>query len=147
MEPLVKRPVARCLRFALAVTAGVCVVAAASTPALAQHRARVSADLADHLAAGSQSIDVIVHGDAASIGQIATRYNLVVKRHMKSGAVFTVTAGQLDALTQDDSLDHLSGDTKIHPSDVTTETIGSDQLQQGAGDNRVSNNGNSTCRI
>ena len=29
----------------------------------AQHRARLSADLADHLAAGSQSIDVIVHGD------------------------------------------------------------------------------------
>ena len=30
----------------------------------AQHRARLSADLADHLAAGSQAIDVIVHGDA-----------------------------------------------------------------------------------
>ena len=33
----------------------------------AQHRARLSADLADHLAAGSQSIDVIVHGDQATV--------------------------------------------------------------------------------
>jgi serine protease AprX len=134
--PVVKKSVARRSRFALAVLAGACVVAAASTPALAQHRARVSADLAAHLAAGSQSIDVIVHGDAASINQLATRYNLVVKRHMKSGAVFTVTAGQLDAISQDEAVDHLSGDTKIHPSDVTTETIGSDQLQQDGGGNR-----------
>jgi serine protease AprX len=133
VEPLVKTTVARA-RLALAALAGICCFAAASTPAIAQHRARLSSDLADHLAAGSQSIDVIVHGDAASINQIATRYNLVVKRHLKSGAVFNLTAGELDALTQDDSLDHLSGDTRIHPFDVTTETIGSDQLQQTGGD-------------
>ena len=29
---------------------------------LAAHKARLSADLADHLTAGSQTIDVIVHG-------------------------------------------------------------------------------------
>jgi serine protease AprX len=139
---LVHTSVARRTRIALAFAAGVSVLAAASTPTHAQHRARVSADLADHLAAGSQSIDVIVHGDSATIDQIATRYNLVVKRHMKSGGVFTVTAGQLDALSQDETIDHLSGDTKIRPSDVTTETIGSDQLQDGGGNGvRADDNG------
>src|SRR5205814_10445564 len=75
--------------------------------ASAAHRARLSADLADHLAAGSPSIAVIVHGTRAEVDALAARYNLVVKRHMKSGAVFQVTAGQLDALAQDDAVDHL----------------------------------------
>ena len=137
MAPVVKTPVARFTRFALAAVASALVVAAASTPVLAQHRARLSADLAARLAAGSQSIDVIVHGDAASINQLVTRYSLVVKRRMKSGAVLTVTAGQLDALSQDGAVDHLSGDIAIHPSDVTNETIGSDQLQPDVVGNNV----------
>src|SRR5437660_946332 len=41
--------------------------AAVGVPAEAAHRARLSADLADHLAAGSQTIDVIVHGDKATV--------------------------------------------------------------------------------
>jgi hypothetical protein len=52
------------------VSAGSLIVAASfGTPAPAQaaHRARVSADLEDHLAVGSQTIDVIVHGDRAEV--------------------------------------------------------------------------------
>ena len=66
----------------VAVSLGV----AATTPALAQHRARLSADLADHMAVSSQTIDVIVHGDQATVDTLAARYGLVVKRRMKSGA-------------------------------------------------------------
>ena len=47
----------------------ICVTLFAVVPAAAEHRARLSADLADHLAAGSQSIDVIVHGDARGGGR------------------------------------------------------------------------------
>jgi len=91
-----------------------------AAPALAQHHARLSADLADHLSAGSQSIDVIVHGDEASVAAVARRYNVRVKKALKEGAVLTVNAGQLDALRRDDTQDHLSGDMKIRSiADVT----------------------------
>src|SRR5213080_4170827 len=87
-----------------------------AAPAHAEHRARLSADLADHLAAGSQTIDVIVHGDAATVGALAARYNARIKKVLKGGAVLQVTAGQLDALSQDDGIDHLSGDIRIQSS-------------------------------
>src|SRR5207344_449948 len=93
-----------------AAIAAAVLLGATAVPCLAEHRARLSADLADHLAAGSQLIDVIVHGDAAHVDAIAARYNLVVARRLKSGAVLRINAGQLDALQTDPDLDHLSGD-------------------------------------
>ena len=109
---------------------------ACSAPALAAHRARLSADLQDHLAAGSPAINVIVHGTDNDIAAITARYGVKVKRHLRSGAVLTVTAGQLDALAADDSVDHLSGDVKIHSTmdEVTAQSIGADQVWNGAGD-------------
>src|SRR5262249_53345164 len=88
---------------------GICTVVAA-VPARAQHhRARLSTDLADHLAAQSPRIDVIVHGERAEIDALAARYNLTVRRYLKGSAVLRVNAGQLEALEQDDAVDHLSG--------------------------------------
>jgi len=105
-----------------------------AVPVGAAHRARLSADLAYHLTAGSSSISVIVHGTKAEVDALASRYNLTVKRRLKSGAVLQVTAGQLDALAQDESVDHLSGDVPIRASDVTTQAIGADQVWEGVGD-------------
>jgi serine protease AprX len=107
---------------------------AAATPAFAAgHRARMSADLDEQLAAGSSSIDVIVHGTRAEVDALAQRYNVRVKRYMKSGVVFRVTAGQLAALQQDDTMDHLSADVPIHSvADVTAQTIGADQVWAGS---------------
>src|SRR5688572_30894936 len=85
-------------------------------PVLAGPRARLSADLADHLAAGSQAIDVIVHGDKAEVDALARRYNVVVKKYMRSGAVLRVNAGQLAALAEDETQEHLSADIPIHSS-------------------------------
>jgi len=54
-----------------------------ATPAAAgPHHARLSADLADHLAAGSQAVDVIVHGDKAAVESIARRYNVPVRKFL-----------------------------------------------------------------
>ena len=92
------------------------VWAGVGTPARAEHRARLSEDLSDHLAAGSQSIDIIVDGDQTSVNALAGRYNVVVKRRLKSGAVLHVNAGQLDALSHDADIDHLSGDITIRPT-------------------------------
>jgi serine protease AprX len=106
----------------------------ASEPAFAAgHRARMSADLDEQLAAGSSSIDVIVHGTRAEVDALAQRYNVRVKRYMKSGVVFRVTAGQLAALQQDETQDHLSADVPIHSiAEVTAQTIGADQVWAGS---------------
>jgi hypothetical protein len=86
-------------------------------PAGAQHhRARLSNDLADHLAAGSASIEVIVD-DGAAVERLARQYNLVVKRKLThGGGVLQVNAGQLAALQQDDSVEHLSGNVRYRTS-------------------------------
>jgi serine protease AprX len=113
-------------------TAAVLMLAVTAAPGFAEHRARLSADLADHLATGSPSIDVIVDGDGPTIDAIAARYNLVVKRRMKNGGVLRVNAGQLDALQRDPDLDHLSGDVAIRSSmAVTNVSIGADQIWAG----------------
>jgi hypothetical protein len=120
----------RRLIFAGTFAATACLLAA---PAFAQHHARLSADLADHLNAGSQNIDVIVHGDGAAVAALARRYNLRVKKSLKEGAVLTVNAGQLDALRRDDTQDHLSGDIRIRSSaDITAQAIGADQVWSGS---------------
>ena len=119
----------RCLAAAVVLLAFV-----SASPAQAAHRARVSADLEDHLAAGSQTIDVIVHGTRAEIGALVARYNLRVKRYLKSGAVLRVTAGQLAALREDERVDHLSSDLRIRSvADPTAVTIGADQVWAGSG--------------
>ncbi|MEP7305086.1 MAG: S8 family serine peptidase [Acidobacteriota bacterium] len=116
-------------------SAAALLVITLAAPGYAQHRARLSADLADHLAFGSQSIDVIVHGNAAQVNMVAARYNLVIARRMKSGAVLRVNAGQLDALAEDPDIDHLSGDLPIRSSmAVTNAAIGADQVWAGGED-------------
>jgi serine protease AprX len=106
---------------------------ALAPPAAAAHRARLSADLADHLSAGSQVIDVIVHGTRADVDALALRYNLRVKRYLKSGGVLRVNAGQLAALQEDEGVDHLSSDIPIRSSaNITAEAIGADQVWAGA---------------
>jgi serine protease AprX len=99
----------------------------------AGRRARLSADLAEHLAAGSPSIDVIVHGTRAEVDALARRYTVRVRRYLRSGAVLRVTAGQLAALREDESQDHLSADVPIRSvGDVTTQSIGADQVWAGS---------------
>jgi serine protease AprX len=146
-DPSVEHPMANSFllssqsrRLCGVAVAGALFLAAAS-PAAAQHRARLSADLADHVSVGSQAIDVIVHGDPATVEAIAKRYNVPVKRHLTSGGVLHVNAGQLVALQQDDSIDHLSGDVIIRSSvdEVTLESIGADQVWAGDADRRAQN--------
>src|SRR5215470_5530537 len=121
--------------FTLRLPLTICATLLAAAPAAAQHRARLSADLADHLAAGSQTINVIVHGDKATVDTLARRYNLTVKKYLSEGGVLQVTAGQLAALRDDADVDHLSGDLRIKSSaaDVTAESIGADQVWSGLG--------------
>jgi len=120
-----------------AIAIGACVLTGSAGPAMAAGpKARLSADLADHLAAGSQAVRVIVHGTKAEVDAVAARYNLRIGRYMASGAVFIVNAGQLAALRDDGTVDHLSGDLRIKSSvdQVTAETVGADQVWEGSED-------------
>jgi serine protease AprX len=123
----------RAFRSPALVAVAACVLAAAA-PAEAQgRRARLSEDLSVQVAAGSSTIDVIVHGTRADVDALARKYNLRVKRYMRSGAVLRVTAGQLEALQQDETQEHLSADVPIRSiADVTAETIGADQVWAGS---------------
>ena len=115
--------------YLLEIVVAVAFCIATTPPALAQHRARLSADLADHMAVQSQTIDVIVHGDQPTVDAMATSVNVPVKRYLKrGGAVLRLTAGQLAALQADPAVDHLSGDAPIHSAAyVTALSIGADQ--------------------
>lgn len=97
------------------------------------HRARLSADLKADLAADSQDIDVIVSATPAEVRALARRHNLLVKRVMRSGAVLQVTAGQLDALQQDEAVEHLSSDLPVRSTSAIAATaIGADQVWAGS---------------
>jgi serine protease AprX len=110
------------------------LLSVAAAPAAAAPRARLSADLADHLRAGTQSIDVIVHGSRATVDSLTRQYNLKLRKYLREGAVLRITAGQLAALAEDESQDHLSADVAIHSTaNVTAETIAADRLWAGTG--------------
>ena len=121
--------VARCV--SRAALAALVVVSLGSSPAFAARHARLSADLENHLAAGSQTIRVIVHGTRTEVDALAARYNLRITRYLKSGAVLRLTAGQLAALRDDQDVEHLSGDVRFRASEVTAESIGADQVWAG----------------
>src|SRR6476620_3234964 len=104
-----------------------------AAPPAAAHLARLDADLERTLAEGSQAIDVIVHGSRDEVDALARRYNLTVRKYLKSGAVLQVSAGQLDELSRDEALDHLSADAAVQSSSITTESIGADQVWSGTG--------------
>jgi serine protease AprX len=111
----------------------VCFGVGGAAPAAAAHKARLSADLADHLRAGSPSIEVIVHGTRQEVEALAQRYSLRIRKLLKSGAVLRVTAGELEALQQDESVDHLSADIRYRSTaDVIAQSIGADQVWAGA---------------
>jgi serine protease AprX len=98
------------------------------------HNARLSADLQDHLDHNSQNIEAIAHGDRATCDALARTYGAVVKKYLTvDGCVLQLTAGQLAALRQDDTQDHISGNLRIKSTDdVTAETIGADQVWAGS---------------
>jgi serine protease AprX len=115
------------------------ILAVMAAPAAAQrpHRARISADLADHLTAGSPTIEVIVDGDRANVERLARQYGLVIKRSLsKGGGVLKVNAGQLAALQADETIENLAGNVRYRTAavvDAMSEGIGADQVWAGVG--------------
>src|SRR5262245_29721064 len=97
------------------------------------HRARLSKDLEARLAAGRNDVtSVIVSGTQTEIELIAARYGAVVKKSLRRGAVLEVSGGQLEALSSDPDVSHLSGDARVQRMiATTTEATGAPQVWSG----------------
>jgi serine protease AprX len=134
MTPRRTRLIASAAFFSAYLCTGVSM--AADGEASNGHKARLSADLVDSLANGSQNIEVIAHGTRGACETLARTYGLVIRKYLTNdGCLFRLTAGQLAALQQDDTQDHISGNTKIRGNDdVTAEAIGADQVWAGVGE-------------
>ena len=95
----------------------VILVVAFAQPLEAQEgprRARLSRDVADRLASHVEaSTDVIVAAGDTALDQLAVRYGARLQRRITGGAVFEVTGGQLEALSQDADVAHLAGDVPV----------------------------------
>src|SRR6266542_3362129 len=122
---------ARLLRRTL--TALLVVVLFGATVDAATHQARLSGDLAQRLASGSNDISsVIVSGTPDQIAVLAARYGARVKKTLREGAVLDVTGGQPASLASDQDVDHLSRDVPVQRMMVvTTEATGATQVWSG----------------
>jgi hypothetical protein len=90
------------------------VLALAGSADAGPRRARLSRDLSERIANADASVtSVIVDGDSAKVETLAKRYGARVLKTLRNGAVLQVTGGQLDALSQDADVDHLSGDVPV----------------------------------
>ena len=104
----------------------------ATTAEAGPHHARLSKDLESRIAAArGEPATVIVSGTNEQVRSLATRYGAVVKKSIRGGAVLELTEGQLEALSDDPSVDHLSGDTRVQRMAVTNDTTGATQVWSG----------------
>ena len=97
-------------------------------------RARLSRDLAERLSNADAGVtSVIVSGSPETLEALATRYGAKVKKTLYGAAVLEVNGGQLDALSQDPEVDHLSGDVPVtRMGGEAAAATGADQLWIGA---------------
>ena len=98
-----------------------------------QSHARLSDKLQEHVASKSKaSLDVIVRGTAEEIDAIAARQHLTIMKRLDNGAVFQANAAEIDALSSEPSIDHLSRDVQVTSfMAVTDPAIGADQVWAG----------------
>ena len=116
-----------------AVVAAVLLVAATVSEA-GPRRARMSRDLVERLASGQTgATSVIISGDERRIDAIAQRHGGRVKKALRGAAVVEFPGAQLEAVSQDPEVDHLSGDVPVRRlMAVTSEAIGADKVWSGA---------------
>jgi serine protease AprX len=117
--------------------AALCVWLALAPPAhvdTASPRARLSADLQRHLSSrGRQHARVIVHGDRATVREIASRLGVRILRELDHESVVEATGAQLRALSDEAGLDHLSGDVPVHSfMAVSNKSTAADQARSGS---------------
>ena len=123
----------RSRQVARAVLTVVLLAVLTAVPAAAEtRRARLSKDLSDRIASGSeQPNSIIISGSDAHIQTIAARYGARIKKALRGGAVLDVTGGQLVAISEDPDVAHLTGDVPVVRMSVTETATGADQVWSG----------------
>jgi serine protease AprX len=123
-----RRPLALAAATTAALVIGLSAVMVEAAP-----RARLSRDLADALQAQQgEARDVILQADQATVTAVAARHGATIKKWLATGAVLSVSGASLDAMSTDEAVDHLSGDTMVRSMmAVTDPAIGADQVVAG----------------
>src|SRR5215204_5303489 len=120
--------------FVAGILAAAALVAASATPAGAQsHRARLARDLAERLAQRIEAAtEVIVDVPDAQIDLLTARYGVRLKKRLHGSGVFEATGGQIEALSQDPDVAHISGNNPVfRMMAVTAVATGADQVWSG----------------
>ena len=113
---MTQRPALRLWLFIAVV--GAFVADAATAEAGGGRRARLSRDLADRVSARrADTTNVILTGTETDLQAIALRHGARIKKVLRGAAVLELSAGQLEALSQDPEIDHLSGDVPVSRTD------------------------------
>jgi len=99
----------------------------------APHRAHLSDDLLRHLARNTtRRAHVIVRGDEATLDDIAARHHLQIVRRLEHGVVLAANSAELDRLSKEEGLDHLSGDLPVRTwMSVSNKSTAADQTRAG----------------
>ena len=91
-------------------------------------RARLSKDLAERVK-NREAATVIVAGNESELEAIASRHGARIKKMLRGAAVLEVSADQMETLSTDPAVDHLSGDVPVRRTmAVTAQSIGADQV-------------------
>jgi len=100
---------------------------------LAAHRARLSLDLEHHLTRGTlDRTRVIVSGSDSDVDAIAARHHVQIVRRVKNGAVVLANSVELDDLSVDPAVEHLSGDARVRNwLTVSNQATAADQVRAG----------------
>jgi serine protease AprX len=96
-------------------------------------RAHLSADLARHQARNTiRRTRVIVHGTDRDLDLLAARHRLQVVKRMHGSAVVLANSAELNDLSREGGIDHLSGDLPVLGSTVISDaSTAADQTRAG----------------
>jgi serine protease AprX len=99
----------------------------------AGHRAHLSFELLSHEARRTSGrVRVIVHGAPDEMAALAARHHLSIVRQLTDSAVVTVNSSELSELAADSSVDHLSGDLRVHlQMSVSNISTAADKVRAG----------------
>ena len=96
-------------------------------------RAHLSADLTRHQARRTTARErVIVHGTDRELDRLASRHRLKVIKRMRGAAVVLANSAELNDLSGDAAVDHLSGDLPVRGSTAIWDaSTAADQTRAG----------------
>lgn len=114
----------------LGATVVLCMALLVPTVAAAQHRARMSSDLAATVAAGGLgSLQVLVEAPQDEVDRIARTYGVRVVRRLALGALLEGSAGAFDVVADDARVGAISENAVVTSTmSVTTQSTGASQL-------------------